>query len=64
MKISPLEDNDRVELLDMDLKIFAYIDTSLFKDSTFDTASTLERIKAVNDYKSLDEIIQSQKEVK
>ena len=47
----------KLDMLDMDLQMFAHIDTELFKETTIDAASTIERIKAVNNYKTLDEII-------
>ena len=41
-------------MLDMDLEIFAHIDNNLLKEMTVDTVSTIARIDAVNDYKTLD----------
>ena len=48
-------------VLDMDLRMLARIDTDIFKYAIVDTAATLQRINSTNDFKSLSEVIASQK---
>ena len=56
-------DNEK-NLLDMDSNVFALVDTALFNQITDDTASALEFMRELNDYKSFADVIKSQKEAK
>ena len=42
---------------DFDFSIFALIDSDLFNATPIDSASTIERINRVDDYRSLNEIV-------
>ena len=58
-----LIDQDGSSAIDLDQKMFAQLDLTIFKKTPIDTLDMVQKIKTLGDYKSIKEIIENQEEV-